>query len=108
MKCWEGEADEAQLRRNYKAISGRGVPVLLTGSGIKFKHKDVRALTDPDKGILFNEGFLDQLGILAHEVGHYAGWEGHSPDDKNIMHESAPADGVPDKKWCDLVLKLFK
>jgi RHS repeat-associated protein len=109
IKCWEADGDAAQLTRNFKAISGTGVPVLLTGSGIKVKRADARAVSGQGDGILFNEGFLGDLGILAHEIGHYAGWgSGHSPDPKNIMHETAPADGSPDKKWCDAVLKLFK
>lgn len=106
-------ADERLLRRSGQSIKGSGIPILLTVFGIRWneagsKPTDARAAAPPGVAVLLNVGYLKDLGILAHELGHYAGYQGHSADRGNIMYEDAPTDGYPDQAWCKVVLPLFK
>jgi hypothetical protein len=49
--------------------------------------------------------------LLAHELGHYAGYvgddNGHSTDPKNVMSGKYNGD-TPDEEYCRKVLALFK
>jgi hypothetical protein len=72
------------------------------------------------KGILLDAGpsswrsFYIRHRVLAHELGHYAGYDGgdedgkaHSSKKNNIMHPNDDDGGTdPDSNYCEKVLKL--
>ena len=111
---WIFTRDRDLANKTWKQMGHDKVPVILTGLSITFDGQRKGGLAYRMEGIIIDAGdiyFYPESGILAHELGHYAGYKGdkngHSSDAKNIMHD--PITGTnPDKEYCEKVSGLSK
>ncbi len=102
---------------HYRKIAVGSVPVLLTRS--KIKAWPYGRLSwgwgDEGKGVLLWYSPILPSFVLAHELGHYAGYRGdaegdpsHSSNPDNLMHEPPTKRAKPDCQWCQKVFGLGK
>ena len=112
--------DNALIKQNFNTIvSGdkSRIPVFWTlnpiGSSSTSGSPDAAGVGYKGLGIVlsFNSGLFPTL--LAHELGHYAGYSGgdldkvHSSKPENVMSYQLPAD-TPDSDWCAKVAALLQ
>jgi RHS repeat-associated protein len=116
---WAGDLPDVKLAMdNWKKIHAKGgIPLLLTGFSIVYPdNKNIAGATSKGKGMLINAGqrsFYFRTTILAHELGHYAGYDGgdldnkaHSSNKDNIMYMPWDRGTTPDDVYCQKVLSL--
>jgi hypothetical protein len=116
-------ADEALMEADWNRMGAGGsvVRVFWTMKEIKDPQRgpgegEPNGVSYPNKGIVLsfgNSGMTPEL--LAHEVGHYAGYTGnapghHSSDPNNVMYHTHLRGGLndPDTEYCDKVISLAK
>ena len=118
----KGTRDSPLLQKSWQTILKLepGIPVLwtmeyiwhhvegnkpTTASGVSVKGKGM---------ILARAGLLRGRDVLAHELGHVAGYDNggpldggtHSEDLDNLMAVADNRGSKPDKYWCDAVIRL--
>ncbi len=111
---WIFDRDHDLANKTWNQMGHDKVPVILTGLSITVDGEREGGVTYRTQGIIITAGdiwFYTDSGVLAHELGHYAGYKGdkngHSSDAKNIMHN--PITGRnPDKEYCEKVSGLAK
>lgn len=105
-----GHADRTLLTQNWNTIKQNRVGIAM------FWTIDPLRRTQPEparpagatlagQGIVISyAGSLSSDKVLAHELGHYAGYEGHSSDPANMMSQGEGT--TPDENWCADVFAL--
>lgn len=112
------KADEALMEADWNRIgtSGSNVRVFWTMEGIHGSEYKGDGVCYPNKGIILSfSGSGKSPELLAHEVGHYAGYIGnapghHSSDPNNVMYRTHDRGGLndPDSEYCDKVISVAK
>ncbi len=110
--------DEALMERNWKRITPAekgAVPVFWTKHEIiGSKEKSAAGVGYHHKGIILSfDHWFPIYTLLAHEVGHFAGYSGgdrdngsHSSNPQNVM--SYGPGGDPDHDYCEKVIALAR
>jgi RHS repeat-associated protein len=114
--------DEALMEADWNLMGSGGSTVRVfwtfeaierTGQG---SQGDANGVSYENKGIIlsFRNSGRDRE-LLAHEVGHYAGYignapGGHSSDPNNVMYKTHVENGLndPDTEYCDKVFSLAR
>ncbi len=93
------------------------IPVWLTGFPVFYDRQRVDGVGYQRPGVVINvsQDFWAFPNILAHELGHVAGYDGgdidgksHSSKHSNIMYPFAGLGGSPDDTYCKKVAALAK
>ena len=105
------ESDETLMVQNWRKITPaekNGVPVFWTKNAIVGSRVEGAAgIGYAKKGIILSfDHWFPIRKLLAHEVGHFAGYSGHSSNPQNVMSYGLGND--PDPEYCEKVMALAR